>query len=108
GGVDEYLELRRQQVSGAANHPGASRPRPEAEASELSGAERRAVQKEIGALERRLEKASGAIEAIHRRLAEHDQSDYEGLQRHTDELRALEAQVSGWEERWLELSAALE
>ena len=108
GGVDEYLELRRQQVSDAANRPGESRPRPEAEASELSGAERRAVQKEIGALERRLEKASGAIEAIHRRLAEHDQSDYEGLQGHTDELRALEAQVSGWEERWLELSAALE
>ena len=41
---------------------------------------------------------------MHQRLADHDHSDYEGLQRHAGELRRLETEVAELEERWLELS----
>lgn len=113
GGVDEYLRLRaaqeQQAVTPSPMSAQSSKEKTAASssASELSGAERRAVQKEIGAIERRLEKLSGSIERIHQRLADHDQSDYEGLQGHTDELRQAEDEVAELEERWLELSESI-
>lgn len=107
GGVEQYLTIREaQEKQDAAKTPLSAAGPGDAtsSASELTGAERRAAQKEIGAVERRLEKLSNSIDGIHQRLAEHNQSDFEGLQRHTDELRELEDEVSGLEERWLELS----
>ncbi|MGC0273589.1 ABC-F family ATP-binding cassette domain-containing protein [Pseudactinotalea sp. Z1739] len=105
GGVDEYLRLRQEQVTTPADRPDlATTTSGSEDASALSGAERRAAQKEITAIERRLVKMAGSIEAVHQRLADHDQSDYEGLQQHTDKLVALEAEVAQLEERWLELS----
>ncbi|TCP57525.1 ATPase subunit of ABC transporter with duplicated ATPase domains [Tamaricihabitans halophyticus] len=109
GGVDEYLRLRQEQASTPTDRPDLATTSTEPEdASGLSGAERRAAQKEISAIERRLEKVSDSIEAVHRRLAEHDQSDYEGLQHHTDELREMEAEVAQLEERWLQLSESVD
>ncbi|SLM99890.1 COG0488: ATPase components of ABC transporters with duplicated ATPase domains [Corynebacterium xerosis] len=112
GGVDEYLRLRAAQEQQAVTPSPMSAQTAEqktssSSSSELSGAERRAVQKEIGAVERRLEKLSGIIDRIHQRLADHDQSDYEGLQGHTDELRQAEDEVAELEERWLELSESI-
>lgn len=110
GGVDEYLRLRRAQEQQAVTPSPMSAQAPAEKAgpsSELSGAERRAVQKEVGAIERRLEKLSASIDRIHQRLADHDQSDYEGLQRQTDELREAEAEVAELEERWLDLSESI-
>ncbi|WBL18957.1 MULTISPECIES: ABC-F family ATP-binding cassette domain-containing protein [Micrococcaceae] len=112
GGVDEYLRLRaaqeQQAVTPSPMSAQAAEQKPSSpSSSELSGAERRAVQKEIGAIERRLEKLSGSIDRIHQRLADHDQSDYGGLQGHTDELREAEGEVAELEERWLELSESI-
>ncbi|WP_454119559.1 ABC-F family ATP-binding cassette domain-containing protein [Microbacterium lacticum] len=110
GGVDEYLRLRSEQEQQAVTSSPMSAQATAEKAgpsSELSGAERRAVQKEVGAIERRLEKLSASIDRIHQRLADHDQSDYEGLQRHTDELREAEAEVAELEERWLDLSESI-
>ncbi|MGP5386969.1 ABC-F family ATP-binding cassette domain-containing protein [Brachybacterium tyrofermentans] len=111
GGVDEYLRLRseqeRTQSGSDALAPTSSGDASTSETSTLSGAERRTLQKEISAIERRLEKLSSRIEAVHQRLADHDQSDFEGLQSHTDELHELEAEVSQLEERWLEASEAM-
>ena len=45
--------------------------------------------------------------SLHSALAAHDQSDYVGLQKITDELRAVEAEIEELEERWLELSELL-
>ncbi|MGC0250192.1 ABC-F family ATP-binding cassette domain-containing protein [Pseudactinotalea sp. Z1748] len=105
GGVDEYLRLRQAQVTTQTDRPDLARTTSDSEdASALSGAARRAAQKEFSAIERRLVKMAGSIEAVHQRLADHDQSDYEGLQQHTDKLRELEAEVAQLEERWLELS----
>jgi ABC-type multidrug transport system ATPase subunit len=98
GGVDEYLRLAAQ----AAPQRAASRPQA------ISGAELRATEKEIAAIDRRLARLADQIAAKHQELAEHDQSDHVGITRLTQELRGLEDDVAGMENRWLELSEVLE
>jgi ATPase subunit of ABC transporter with duplicated ATPase domains len=103
GGVDEYLRLRRARP--APRPPAPATPRETGPgASPLSGAERRSVQKEVASIERRLDKLSAEVDTLHRRMTDHDQSDYPGLQRLADRLRAVEHETVGLEERWLELS----
>lgn len=115
GGIDEYLKLAaeldgsdddanggrtsKSQGSGAS---GAS------ESSGLTGAERHAKRKEVGAIERRLERVNGEIEKVLERLGEHDQTDFEGLQALGEELRGHREEAEQLEERWLELSDLLE
>ncbi|ANJ26466.1 ABC-F family ATP-binding cassette domain-containing protein [Agromyces aureus] len=74
----------------------------------LAGAERRAAEKELSSIDRRLEKLQSEIAAKHEQLARHDQSDYAGLTTLGDELRALEASVVDLETRWLEVSETLD
>jgi hypothetical protein len=66
------------------------------------------VRKEVAALERLLAKLAARVDAKHVELAEHDQSDHVGLGRLTAELRELEAELAGTEDRWLELSELIE
>ncbi|QIV84233.1 ABC-F family ATP-binding cassette domain-containing protein [Mycolicibacterium frederiksbergense] len=104
GGVDEYLRLRasHEATTGAA----ALTPAP-LNGNSISGADLRATQKEISAIERKLTKLDGQIKDAQRRQAEHDQGDYEGLRALTAGVRELEAEVATLEERWLELSESL-
>jgi len=102
GGIDEYLRLAaaaesETEAAGEADAPGTEEPA-------LSGAERHALQKEVSSLERRIDRRGQDVQKIHEKLAAHDQSDYEGLGEITAELRAVEAEISSLEERWLELS----
>jgi ATPase components of ABC transporters with duplicated ATPase domains len=99
GGAAAANSLGLQGGRGRTAGPGSPR---------LSGAERRAVEKEIGSIDRRLAKLARKIEAVHVRMAEYDQSDYVGLQKQTDELRALESEVAQLEDQWLELGEKLE
>ncbi len=111
GGVDEYLQLRTAQDQQADRSASSKNAQPDIEVdsdSKLTGTERRAAQKEVSSIERRLQKLSGVIERLHQNLVEHDQSDYSGLQRYGDELREKEAEVDQLEERWLELSEQLD
>jgi len=111
GGVDEYLRLRRAQTSSRpsvntkAEAPGTGSSG--TGSSELSGADRRRAEKEVGSIERRLDKLKSETERLHQRLSDHDHSDYEGLQRIADQLRAAEGEASELEERWLHLSEQL-
>ncbi|KAA9393154.1 ABC-F family ATP-binding cassette domain-containing protein [Kocuria coralli] len=111
GGVDEYLRLAaREGKDASSSNPltaDSTAPATAGDDTALSGAQARAAQKEVGSIERRLEKLSGQIEAKHEQLAAHDQSDFEGLQRLSTELRALESETADLEERWLELSEQL-
>jgi ABC transport system ATP-binding/permease protein len=104
GGIDEYLRL--------AAHSTPSEPSPRAStvtATEaMSGAQRRAAEKELAAADRQLARLADRIAAKHSELAEHDQSDHAALSRLTQELRALEQDVATTEGRWLELSEMLE
>lgn len=114
GGVDEYLRLRRAQEANGSERAEASTASTPSTASmpspgpALTGAALRAAEKELSALDRRLGKVSDQVAAKHEELARHDQSDYVGLGRLTEELRALEGEVADLETRWLELSEQLE
>jgi ABC transport system ATP-binding/permease protein len=104
GGVDEYLRLATETTAQRASAPAPSAAEPQA----ISGAELRAAQKEIAAIDRRLARLADQIAAKHEELAEHDQSDHVGITRLTRELRELEEDVAGLENRWLELSDVVE
>ena len=130
GGIDEYLRLSAQQdaddaARAAAGSAGNRNTAAEAAAGSAgagtsgaggstasaggpTGAERRAAQKELSAVERRMGKLQSSIEKVHARMAEHDQSDFEGLASLTQEQQGHEAELAELEERWLELSDTLE
>jgi ABC-type multidrug transport system ATPase subunit len=105
GGIDEYLRLsaqaRAQRVATAA---GARPPEPE----HISGAELRAAEKELAAIDRKLARLADQIAAKHRELADHDQTDHVGITQLTEQLRAIEGEVAEQENRWMEVSEMLE
>ena len=130
GGVEQYLALRAASEEAAAG-PASSRATgagssgaagsgsgaggagpsgsggSSAGAAALSGAEAHAAQKELGAIERRMQKLEKQTESLHAKLAGHDQSDYQGLQEITAQLQEVERENEELEERWLELSEQL-
>ncbi|MCT1446721.1 ABC-F family ATP-binding cassette domain-containing protein [Brevibacterium casei] len=118
GGVDEYLRLRAAGAGtgGSAGGPAggtgeagaASAGGSDSTAPTLSGAERRAATKEVSAIERKMEKLSTRVDALHAEMAAHDQSDFEGLASLTAQVRELEDETAALEERWLEMTEALE
>ena len=103
GGVDEYLRLRtaEQNAPGAASKPATATPH-------LEGAALRTAQKEVAALERKIQKLTQQIDRAKHALVEHDQADYEGLGEKMKAIGALEAEVEENELRWLELSEQLD
>jgi ABC transport system ATP-binding/permease protein len=107
GGIDEYLSLAARRTTTSASAGPSSDP-PSFEPAAVSGAQRRAAEKELAAVDRQLARLADRIAAKHHELAEHDQSDHVGLTRLTQELRGLEGEVAETESRWLELSEALE
>ncbi|GAA1632038.1 MULTISPECIES: ABC-F family ATP-binding cassette domain-containing protein [Brevibacterium] len=115
GGVDEYLRLRAEEASGSSPATGSNSADPagtasaeESSAPKLSGAERRAATKEVSAIERRMDKLSTQVAALHEEMAVHDQADFEGLAALTAQVRELEDETAALEERWLEATEALE
>lgn len=117
GGVDEYLRLAERRQDGAGTEEArpaqASRSAQESQPSQasrpgMSGAQRRAAEKEVASLDRQLARLADRIKDKHHELAAHDQSDHVGITRLTQELRALEDEVAATESRWLELSELLE
>ncbi len=104
GGIDEYLALANRSSAKPAQTSG---PAP-VDQQAMSGAQRRAAEKELASVDRQLARLAGRIEAKHTELAEHDQSDHVGITRLTRELRDLEDEVAAVEAQWLELSEVLE
>ncbi|WP_439644689.1 ABC-F family ATP-binding cassette domain-containing protein [Demequina mangrovi] len=133
GGVDEYVALSRERRTGgssgigtfgasqgddaaatvraafpdAVESPAAAASSASSAAPALSGAERRAVEKELKAVERRMAKIQELTEGRHLEMSMHDQSDFGGLAKHMKELQALEEENAELEERWLELGEQL-
>ncbi|MGY6499142.1 MAG: ABC transporter C-terminal domain-containing protein, partial [Microcella sp.] len=127
GGVDEYLRIAAHaaapsgsqdagratvaSVSGAKDPGGPDAGGDAAAASTprlaLGGAERRTAEKELAAIDRKLAKLQGRVDALHVELAEHDAADYEGLGRLHESLREVEAERDELETRWLELGELL-
>jgi ATP-binding cassette subfamily F protein uup len=128
GGVDEYMKLRAAGTGGgtASAAAAASAGRPDRAGSSavaaasglrpagaapaaptLSGAERRVVEKEMSALDRRIGKLALDRKKRLEAFGAHDQTDYEGLGKLQAELAALDAEVEQLEERWLEVAEQL-
>jgi ATPase subunit of ABC transporter with duplicated ATPase domains len=73
----------------------------------LSGSERRVAEKELSSAERRMGKIVQLKKHIHAQMAEHDQSDFEGLGELTSRLKTLDDENSQLETEWLKLSDLL-
>jgi len=105
GGVDQYLRLRKEQDAHAADSASGA---PVAKKSGLSNADLRTTKKEIASIDRKMEKLSARIDALHVQMAEHDQGDFPGLADITAAVTALEDQVSEHEHRWIELNELID
>ncbi|UOQ56040.1 ABC-F family ATP-binding cassette domain-containing protein [Leucobacter allii] len=124
GGVDQYLELRAAEerareeprtgggaATGGGATGGAAAGGGAAGASiepALSGAERRAAEKELSAVERKMERLQTDAARARDGLAGLDQADYTLLNAEMVKITAIEDEVAALEERWLELSGLLE
>ncbi|MBB4070887.1 ABC-F family ATP-binding cassette domain-containing protein [Canibacter oris] len=123
-GVDEYLELRTAQQREATKQSapaqatagehadGGSTSQNAANsgklaATGLSGAERRAAEKELTAITRKLEKLESRIAQADNAMAQIPHTDYERLAQANQEALALRDEVQQLEERWLEISEQL-
>lgn len=117
GGVEQYLELRRQQLAASSGAAGATSATAEAknapsqgEQGALSGAQRHAAAKNLARLERQLDKVSAQIAKLH--------ADMEAASAdpgHVNDLIELGKQLSQAQERqadieleWLEAAGELE
>ncbi len=117
GGVEQYLELRRQQLTAASGAAGTTSPTAEAknapsqgEQGALSGAQRHAAAKNLARLERQLDKVSAQIAKLHAEM-EVASADPERV----NDLIELGKQLSQAQERqadieleWLEAAGELE
>ncbi|MFD4958570.1 ABC-F family ATP-binding cassette domain-containing protein [Microbacterium sp. NPDC058389] len=103
GGVDEYLRLRARSLA-EKNERTVDAGAAASTSPSLAGAELRTAQKEVSALERRLEKLEAQIAGARTALADHDQSDYVGLGAEMSRIADLEKERDQVEERWFELT----
>lgn len=101
GGVDQYLMLKRPKQA-------AGRQPTEQSSTELSGAERRSLEKESGRLERLTERLRAELDQADRELADADQSDYVALQQLVEKQQQLRNQLAETEESWLEILQKLQ
>ncbi|MFE1663946.1 ABC-F family ATP-binding cassette domain-containing protein [Microbacterium sp. P02] len=112
GGVEEYLRLRQRQqrdqtdAASSASVASGTPARGSLQAG-LAGAKLRAAEKEIAAIERRIRKLTAQVDAARTALAEHDQSDFQGLAAEMARVGALQAETEELENRWFELTEAV-
>jgi ABC transport system ATP-binding/permease protein len=108
GGVEEYLRRRVESV-GERDEAGSVAGEESAHASAADQATtpavdataQRAAKKELARVERRLEKLTARIDAVHAAMAEHS-SDYERLAELDTDLKTLESERDQLELAWLE------
>jgi ATP-binding cassette subfamily F protein uup len=105
GGVDEYLDRIRTARAGST---GGSQPTPAAPGPpRSSAAEERTARKELQRLERQLDRLTVRETELTALLAA-NATDYEKLTSLGAELRAVQSEKSGLEDRWLAIAANLE
>ncbi|MFF2632476.1 ABC-F family ATP-binding cassette domain-containing protein [Microbacterium sp. NPDC058021] len=108
GGIDEYLRLRQAQQRAAAAGPGAAAAATPAPASTLSGAERRTAEKELSALDRKIEKLQKGLDELDVKIADSAGSTaYDDVADLYQRRDAQAAEIAALEERWLELGEEL-
>lgn len=117
GGVEQYLELRRQQLTAASGAAGATSPTAEAknipsqgEQGALSGAQRHAAAKNLARLERQLDKVSAQIDKLHAEMevASADPGRVNDLIELGKQLSQAQERQADIELEWLEAAGELE
>ena len=103
GGVDEYLRLDARPVTPIV----AAKPVVATPSTNLSGAERHALDKEFKSLERQIQNLKATIDDIHARMAAHDQGDYQGLAAVSAELGTATSNLDTLETRWIAVADKL-
>ena len=121
GGVDQYLEMRRSQLSDSATPAGttsatlvepaettrgAAGSRPTAKAR-VGGADERAARKALARIDKQLERITVQEAALNGEIAA-AASDYDALAKLSEQLRLLLAEKDTLEAEWLEAAALLE
>jgi ATP-binding cassette subfamily F protein uup len=101
GGIEEYLARRDVQLAAPATQ------KPVEDRQKSSATERRAAQKELAKLERRLDQLTKRENELHAALAE-AATDAERLLALDAELRILVAEKSTVEQRWLDVADVAE
>ncbi len=92
GGVDQYVELRREPAT-----------RPESAAARSRTGDTRAARKEIARIERELTKLERREEGLHQQIADHA-TDHAKVLELDAALRSIRDEKSALESRWLELA----
>ena len=107
GGVEQYLTMRREAAATPAAPDGARSGKGEGDAP---AARRRRAAKELARIERRMDRAAAAVEALHARLeaVSADPSRAGELARLGRDLVAARAEHEELETAWLEAAQALE
>lgn len=117
GGVEQYLELRRQQLTAASGAAGATSATAEAknapsqgEQGALSGAQRHAATKNLARLERQLDKVSAQIAKLHADMeaASADPGRVNDLIELGKQLSQAQERQADIELEWLEAAGELE
>lgn len=117
GGVEQYLELRRQQLTAASGAAGTTSPTAEAknapsqgEQGALSGAQRHAAAKNLARLERQLDKVSVQIAKLHADMeaASADPGRVNDLIELGKQLSQAQERQADIELEWLEAAGELE
>lgn len=117
GGVEQYLELRRQQLAASSGAAGTTSPTAEAknapsqgEQGALSGAQRHAAAKNLARLERQLDKVSAQIAKLHADMeaASADPGRVNDLIELGKQLSQAQERQADIELEWLEAAGELE
>jgi ATPase subunit of ABC transporter with duplicated ATPase domains len=99
GGVDQYLNIKVVPAESKKEKP---------TSTEMSGAQRRALEKESARLERQLAKLQQELSEIHLLLAQADQSDYASLTELSSRETTTRSAIAQTEESWLEVAQKLQ
>ena len=117
GGVEQYLQLRRQAAGSArgaaasvASRTTSGHAEPRAERGATTGAKRHEARKALARIERKMERSAQAVAALHVRMEEvsADPARVGELAELGRELVAAQAAHADLEEQWLEAAEALE
>ena len=110
GGVQDYLDMVESADREAADAPDQASAKEtgnhnQAKAERVA---RRNLSKQASAIERKLAKLAGQRKDLERQMAEHDPSDYQGLNELNSKLKDLTGQSDQLEEEWLTIGEELE
>lgn len=108
GGVDQYLKLRAASLGAKTAAVQTEHTQPtQVGITKLAGAELREAEKNLGRIERALEKIASDEAALHLKMAETDQGDFDALGKLVSQQNELNQKRDDLEAQWLETSESI-